>query len=43
MTGGRSPRRKGDAVERELVLLHCELGLRRERYHLCGASRFRGS
>jgi Holliday junction resolvase len=43
MSGGRSPRRKGDGIERELVNLHRELGLRCERYPLSGASRFRGS
>jgi Holliday junction resolvase len=43
MTGGRASRRKGDEIERELVNLHCELGIRAERYPLSGASRFRGS
>jgi hypothetical protein len=43
MTGGRSPRRKGDGIERELVELHRALGIHCERYPLSGASRFRGS
>ena len=43
MTGGRASRRKGDGIERELVNLHRELGIRAARYPLSGASRFRGS
>jgi Holliday junction resolvase len=43
MSGGRSPRRKGDGIERELVELHRALGIHAERYPLSGASRFRGS
>ena len=43
MSGGRSPRRKGDGIERELVELHGALGIYAERYPLSGASRFRGS
>jgi Holliday junction resolvase len=42
MSGTRH-RRKGDRVERELVHLHTELGIKAERYPLSGASRFRGS
>jgi Holliday junction resolvase len=43
MPGGKSPRRKGDGIERELVELHRTLGVHAERYPLSGASRFRGS
>lgn len=43
MSGGRSPRRKGDGIERELVELHRALGIHAERYPLSGANRFRGS
>jgi Holliday junction resolvase len=43
MSGGRSPRRKGDGIERELVELHRALGIHAERYPLSGASRFRGA
>jgi Holliday junction resolvase len=43
MPGGRSPRRRGDDVERELVHRHSELGIKAERYPLSGASRFRNS
>jgi Holliday junction resolvase len=42
MSGARH-RRKGDRVERELVHLHTDLGIKAERYPLSGASRFRGS
>jgi Holliday junction resolvase len=42
MSGGRSPRRKGDGIERELVELHRALGIHAERYPLSGASQFRG-
>lgn len=41
MSGARH-RRKGDAVERELVERHRALGIHAERYPLSGASRFRG-
>jgi Holliday junction resolvase len=41
--GGRSSRRKGDRIEREVVNQHLERGIRAERYTLSGASRFRGS
>jgi hypothetical protein len=40
---GRSHRRKGDRVEREIVARHGEIGVHAERYPLSGASRFRGS
>jgi Holliday junction resolvase len=40
---GAKHRRKGDRVEREIVLLHTLLGIKAERYPLSGASRFRGS
>jgi hypothetical protein len=43
MSGGRSPRRKGDVIERETIELHRALGVHAERYQLSGASRFRGS
>jgi Holliday junction resolvase len=43
MSGGKSPRRKGSAIEREVVNRHRELGLRAERYPASGATRFRGS
>jgi Holliday junction resolvase len=43
MTGGRSPRRKGDGIERELINKHRALGVHAERYPLTGASRFRDS
>ena len=43
MTGGASARRKGSAVEREMVDRHKALGVHAERYPLSGASRFRGS
>jgi hypothetical protein len=42
MSGGRSPRRKGGDIERELVELHRALGIYAERYPLSSASRFRG-
>ena len=42
MSGSRH-RRKGDAIERELVHRHRDIGIRAERYPLSGASRFRGS
>lgn len=42
MSGARH-RRKGDAVEREIVHRHRDLGVHAERYPLSGASRFRGS
>jgi Holliday junction resolvase len=42
MSGARD-RRKGDRVERELVHLHTDIGIKTERYPLSGASRFRGS
>jgi Holliday junction resolvase len=37
MTGGRSPKRKGDAFEREVVALLQEVGLAAERVPLSGA------
>jgi Holliday junction resolvase len=37
MSGGRSPKRKGTRVERELVQLLCELGLPCVRVPLSGA------
>jgi hypothetical protein len=40
---GAAPRRKGNAIERELVERHKALGVHAERYPLSGASRFRGS
>jgi hypothetical protein len=43
MRGGRSPRRKGSGIEREVVELHRALDIHAERYPLSGASRFRGS
>ena len=43
MSGGRSPRAKGNRVERELVERHKALGVHAERYPLSGASRFRGA
>src|SRR4029077_705691 len=43
MTGGRSPRAKGNRVERELSQRHKALGVHAERYPLSGASRFRGA
>jgi Holliday junction resolvase len=42
MSGARH-RRKGNAIERELVERHKALGVHAERYPLSGASRFRGS
>ena len=42
MSGARH-RRKGDAVEREIVQRHKDIGVHAERYPLSGASRFRGS
>jgi hypothetical protein len=42
MSGARH-RRKGDAIERELVARHKALSIHAERYPLSGASRFRGS
>jgi len=36
-------RRKGDRVERELVVAHEEINIHAERYPLSGASRFRRS
>ena len=35
---GRAPRRKGDRVEREIVALHRELGIKAERVPLSGAA-----
>jgi hypothetical protein len=43
MTGGRSSRRKGDRIERELVERLLALGIKAERYPLSGATRFHGS
>ena len=43
MTGGRSPRRKGDNVEREIVNRHKQIGVHAERYSLSGASHFRNT
>jgi hypothetical protein len=40
---GARHRRKGDAVEREIVQRHKDIGVHAERYPLSGASRFRGS
>jgi Holliday junction resolvase len=40
---GAKHRRKGDAIERELVQLHKAIGIHAERYPLSGASRFRAS
>jgi hypothetical protein len=40
--GGRS-RAKGDRIEREIVSRQAAIGIKAERYPLCGASRFRGS
>jgi hypothetical protein len=40
--GGAHHRRKGNAIERELVDRHKALGVHAERYPLSGASRFRG-
>jgi len=42
MSGARH-RLKGDRVERELVSLHTNLGVKAKRYPLSGASRFRRS
>lgn len=42
MAGARH-RRKGDAIEREIVARHEDIGVHAERYPLSGASRFRGS
>jgi Holliday junction resolvase len=42
-SGGARHRRKGSAIEREIVHRHRDLGVRAERYPLSGASRFRGS
>jgi Holliday junction resolvase len=42
MSGGRAPRRKGDAIERELVERHKALGVRAERVPHSGAMRYRG-
>jgi hypothetical protein len=39
---GASHRRKGNAIEREIVDRHKALGIHAERYPLSGASRFRG-
>ena len=41
--GGARHRQKGNRIERELVRLHKDIGVRCERYPLSGASRFRGS
>jgi hypothetical protein len=43
MAGGRSPRRKGDGIEPELVELLRALGVHAERYPLSAARRFRDS
>jgi Holliday junction resolvase len=43
MSGGRAPRQKGNAIERELVERHKAIGVHAERYPLSGATRFRGS
>jgi Holliday junction resolvase len=42
MSGGARHRRKGDRLEREVVVRHRALGIHSERYPLSGASRFRG-
>jgi Holliday junction resolvase len=41
--GGGRHRRKGDRIEREIVVQHIGIGIKAERYPLSGASRFRGS
>ena len=41
--GGGRHRRKGDRIEREIVVQHIRIGIKAERYPLSGASRFRGS
>jgi hypothetical protein len=43
MSGGRSPRSKGERAERELVKRHEAVGIPAEGYPLSGASHFRGS
>jgi Holliday junction resolvase len=40
---GAKHRRKGDAIEREIVAKHKSIGVHAERYPLSGATRFRGS
>ncbi|MBO0737073.1 MAG: hypothetical protein J2P48_10955 [Alphaproteobacteria bacterium] len=42
MSGARH-RRKGNAIERQLVASHRDIGIHCERYPLSGASKFRGS
>jgi len=41
--GGARHHRKGDRIEREIVVQHIGIGIKAERYPLSGASRFRGS
>lgn len=40
---GAKHKRKGNRIERELVVMHQALGIHAERYPLSGASHFRGS
>lgn len=40
--GGRSQRRKGDRIEREIVDLHRSIGVHAERVPLSGATRYQG-
>jgi len=40
---GAKHKRKGSAIEREIVQRHRAIGIHSERYPLSGASRFRGS
>lgn len=40
--GGRSQRRKGDRIEREIVELHRQIGVHAERVPLSGATRYQG-
>ena len=40
---GAKHRRKGDRIEREIVDLHREMGIRSERVPLSGATRYQGN
>lgn len=42
-SGGRGSRAKGDRIERELVKLHADIGVKAERVPLSGAARYRGN
>ncbi len=42
-SGGRRPRSKGDRIERQIVAIHAEIGIKAERVPLSGAARYQGN